>query len=158
MMQDATGFDIGPIVQDAAERYGISVALLLGTLKAESNLRPDAARNGKWPDVSFGMCQMTVQTARMYGIGDGSGTQENIDRVRVKLFDRNVAVEVCAAHLKRCRHTATLHGGGSDLETMVVYNAGRLPLKGDAWWQRYAGHVARYQQCLSWAEKMIGGQ
>lgn len=155
IIPDSEGVNILPQIVEAAKLHGISPEVVLGTLMAESNLRRVAERYGVWPDVSFGMCQMTVATARMYGIGDGTNTPGNIELVKGKLFDRDIAIGVCAAHLERCQRVAKKHGKGTDIETMVVYNAGHLPEREGGWWTRYAGHVKRYQACLERAKIML---
>lgn len=157
---DQTGYDIGPLVEAAAKEHGVPVVGLLALLEAESGLDPYAARYGVWPDVSFGYCQMTVATARYYGIGDGSVSQENIATVREALFDRATAIDVGAEHyggnlafVKAKR--PQLAGDDWLLMGLRVYNGGAWGLT-DEYAARYPGHIAAYRDAIAWAKRLAG--
>lgn len=146
-----TGFDIGPLCQDAASTYDVPLVGLLALLKAESGLNPHAERYGAWPDVSFGLGQQVVAYAPF---GDGSDSAENIAFVRDKLFDRATAIQIAAAHLKSDYATAKAAGDDSVLGGLVVYNCGHYPVLGGDYWTRYAGNVENYKMALAWAEQV----
>ncbi len=115
-MLDTTGYDIGPLVQSVAAEYGIPAVGLLALLKAESNLNPHAARQGIFPDWSYGLGQLTVGLAESYGIGDG--TQASWPALVAALQDRHRAIALAADYYR-----FSLHGAeGSDPS-----------LEGDAW-------------------------
>lgn len=148
-----TGFDLGPLIQDAAERHGCPVVGLLACLKAESGLDPRAERWGTWPDVSFGLGQ---QTAAYAPVGDGTSSPENLERVKAWLFDRRNAIETAAVHLSIDYAVARGCGDGSLLGGLVVYNYGGWPGRDSSYWREYAGNVANYRAAIEWAEGVMG--
>lgn len=119
---------------------------------AESGLNPRAERWGVWPDVSFGLTQITVALAGEFGYGDGSGTPANCASVRAALFDRETALEVGAAYLYGCLITA----GHDWLGALRVYNGGSWALT-DEYAERYPGNLASYERALAWAHQTVGG-
>lgn len=155
-MADSTGFDIGPLVTRYAETYGLPPALLLAMLVAESGNpktgepNPYAERWGDWPDVSFGCVQMTVQTAAQYGIG--RGLPRDAMTVRQALFDRELAIDLGARHLRKKYDLA----GGDWLQSLIAYNAGIPHPEGDWYWVHWKANVVRYQESIKWAMDTIG--
>jgi hypothetical protein len=73
--------DLSPIINAAADRYGIAPYGLAATIASECGLKTgvngDCNRFGYGNDVSFGACQITVGTAAGYGVGDGSYSYAN---------------------------------------------------------------------------------
>lgn len=155
MVLDTTGYDIYPLIQRHAAENGISERLLLAMLIAESGLNPYAARYGTPPDVSFGYSQLIITTAAAYGIGDGSYTEENVERVRDTLFDRETSIRLGAAHLKWTYYVARLYPEERELQALICYNSGNVQERGNWYWQRYGSHVAAYQEALLRAEEML---
>lgn len=149
-----TGFDLGPLIRDAAERNGVPAAGLLACLKAESGLDPAAARWGEWPDVSFGLGQQTVAYAP---VGDGSADPANIERVRTWLKDRRNAIGTAARHLAADYAVARAAGDDSLLGGLIVYNHGSYPVAGASYWTIYAGNLANYRAAIAWAEQKVSG-
>lgn len=56
-----TGRDITDLLNGAAMQYGFDAVDFLGGAIAESNIREHSARNGQWPDVSFGLFHPAVK-------------------------------------------------------------------------------------------------
>lgn len=142
---DASGYDIGPLIQAATGQYSLPPALLLGCLKAESGLDPTAERWGDRTrdahaalddpdrlayilsdllnrelatDVSFGYAQITVPTAASLGLGTGQPTVQNCLAVRTALFDRATSIDLGARYLAGCYRQAQhsdLSGVGGDV-------------------------------------------
>lgn len=158
---DTTGVDIGPLIQAAASRYAVPAYVLLGLLIAESGLNPNAAREGIWPDVSYGLSQMTVATASGYGIGDGSSTRANRDTVKAVLLDRQTSIDLGARHYAgnvafvRSRKPGE-SGDALWLDGLRVYNGGSGALDNPDWEQRWSGNVANYRAALAWAHGVFG--
>jgi hypothetical protein len=67
--------DMAPVVNQAAHQYGISAPGLLATLFTECGVYTHSTRCDRYgygADVSFGRCQVTVQTAQGFGVGGGN--------------------------------------------------------------------------------------
>lgn len=184
---DAEGVNIGPLVEAAGERHGVPARGLLACLKAESNLNPSAARwgdrtfeaeanldnpdrllalvadlelRGLGTDLSFGMGQLTVGTARGYGIGDGSNDLANIFAVRTALFDRGRAIDLAAQHLAGCQAAAQTDypdAAGDDLIilTLRAYNGGAGYGLTEDYAKHFVAHIASYERALSWANRQV---
>lgn len=120
-------------------------------MKAESNLNPYAAREGVWPDVSYGLAQQTVAYAPF---GDGTDSVENVTYVKNRLFDRETAITVCAQKLNSCYATARANGDFSLLGGMLVYNHGSYPPIGDPYYTTYAANVEDYNNSINWAQSL----
>lgn len=77
--------NLSPIINAAAHAYGLPPVGLASTLGAEcgwaTGVNGDCNRIAAWPDVSGGACQVSVQTAGGFGVGDGSDTGYNINNV-----------------------------------------------------------------------------
>lgn len=125
-------------------------------LIAESGLNPEAARYGNWPDVSFGLSQITVATAAGYGIGDGTRSGENIAHVQARLFDRVASIAVGSQHLALCWHQARAYED-RELQALICYNSGSPQPEGNWYWHHYPGNVANYRRALEKAAQMLGG-
>ena len=142
---------------DAAGKYAIPTLLLLACLKAESGLNPEAQRYGMWPDVSFGFGQQTVEYAPW---GDGSDTPANIALVRAKLFDRQTAIDLAAAHLGPEYASAgdMLTSAATPDERILcalsAYNSGSIQAPGNWWWT--GPGCANYRAALIWAHSVTG--
>lgn len=104
---------------------------------------------------------MTVQTAKAYGIGDGSPNSANIAAVREALFDRYTSIMVCARYLAwagsvvRGRHPE-LTGDDFRMACCRVYNGGSGALDNPNYDVKYAGNVSNYQRNLAWAHEALG--
>lgn len=155
---DTEGVDIGPLVEAASAKYaGLTTQLLLAMLKAESGLKRTAAREGSWPDVSYGYSQLTVSTAEGYGIGNGEDTPSNRANVREVLFDRATSIDMGARHLSGCVLRAAEDGYVEDellLEALIAYNSGSTHPRGDWYWTSWPGNVRNYQFALEWAKEV----
>lgn len=149
MVLDTTGVDIWSRMQAAAALWHVDPVLLLALCKAESGLNPTAAREGVWPDVSYGPGQICVATAASLGYGDGSNTAANRALVRDLLTNWAMGLDATARLLADCVRRAD----GDWLGSLVCYNAGHIPPPGDPWWTRWAGNVASYQRALAWAKQ-----
>jgi soluble lytic murein transglycosylase-like protein len=113
-------------------------------LRAESGLNPFAERWGQGADVSFGLAQLTVDTAHGYGIaGDAYA-------VRTALFDRETSIRLGARHLAGCYEQAA----GDWVMALRVYNGGSYGLTDD-YARRYAQHIAAYERAIMWAKEVI---
>ena len=104
-------------------------------------------------DLSFGLCQMSVPTAGLYGIGDGRNTPANIARVRALLAGPAVALDVGAWRLSGCVDAATLTTDPM-LQALICYNSGSIQPEGNAWWLRWAENVRRYRDAIAWARNV----
>jgi soluble lytic murein transglycosylase-like protein len=149
------------MVVGAARQYGLSVVTLLGLLKAESGLNPDAIRRGAWPDCSAGLSQVTVATAGGYGIGNGEDTDENIQTVFAALCDRATAIDLGARILSGCLETVDevmpgLSASDRELQGLIAYNSGSPQSHGNWYWERWHANIDNYLGCLEWAKSVIG--
>lgn len=159
--------DLAPLFEAASWGQGCPLVLLLGAAKAESGLNSHAEHLGVWPDVSFGLAQISV--AYSY-YGDGTDSPANIASVRDYVFAHP---DVDLAEMAK-RLTADLSGardGGADpassgvdlspvggdafLMACVRYNAGHYPPAGDSYWTAYAANVAGYVAGLAWARGVV---
>lgn len=154
---DTEGVDLYFLLSSAAKQYSVPISLLLGMLKAESGLNPKAARYGEWPDLSFGLCQLTVATAKSYGLGDGSFAAANILAVRDALFQRDIAIDVGARHLAGCYERAADYPE-RELQALIAYNSGSPQPEENWYWQKYQSHIASYRYALSWAKEILEDQ
>jgi hypothetical protein len=158
---DTTGHDILPYLRDASTRYDIPAFVLAALCKAESGLNPAAAREGVWPDVSYGLSQMTVATAAGYDIGDGSDSSANRAVVKALLLDRRTSINLGARHYAgnvafvRARHPGE-SGDALWLNALRVYNGGGGALDNPDWERRWGGNVANYRAALEWAHEVFG--
>jgi hypothetical protein len=172
---DWEGVDLWSLVAATSNQYGIPAVALLAMLRAESGLDPHAQRWGRWPDISFGLCQITVQTAEHFGIGNGTNTLQNILAVRAALFDRATAIDVGARFLASCMKTAgrappaliarclenaigSARSRPVDVLIMgglVVYNYGSLPGPSDSYWMTWQANVKNYWDALMWAHEVM---
>lgn len=128
-------------------------------LIAESNLTRLAERWGNWPDVSFGYSQITVATAKKYGIGDGTYNSALV--VRDALFDAETSIKFGARHLAYCMNRAriyddSLEGDDLILNGLIIYNSGGYHPEGDWYWLKYRSHIDRYINSLKDAKIMLG--
>jgi hypothetical protein len=184
---DREGVDLWPFIKAAADRHSLPPLAVAAMLQAESGLSSRAERwgdrtreakesigsperlrqivadleaRGLGADISFGLCQLTVGTAKWYQIGDGSNRVENVLRVRDALFDRATAIDIGTRHLASAmtqakRSDPNREGGDLILGGLVVYNAGWLPPSTHDWWRRWAGNVNNYQRALAWARESL---
>lgn len=163
---DTTGFDIGPLVEAQARDSDVPLAGLIALLRSESGFNPYATRDWTtgaiWPDWSYGLVQMTVQTAVQYGIGDG--TPESWPTVKVALFDRATSLRVGAEHFVKALSAAAAHwpwltGDNLLLHGLAYYNAGGYAFT-DSYWSEPATavNVASYSGSLEWAHRLLREQ
>lgn len=178
---DSEGFDLGPLVTEAAERHDVPIRGLLACLRAESNLNRLAERwgdqtyeaqhailnrgrllaivadlelRGQDADVSFGLGQLSVGTAAGYDVGNGSNDISNILAVRTALFDRETAIDLAARHLAYCYSASAdwTYPDDADLRSLVTYNRGSMAGPNSTYWTVYAENVQRYHEALAWAD------
>ena len=146
---------------------------LLSLLIAESGLNPHAERFGTrtqeaqryiisgdwaglehiinltWPDISFGLSQLTVSTAASYGIGSGSKTAANCIAVRRVLFDRWTAISLGARHFARSiAAVVRFQDPEPVLAALIHYNSGAYQPRGNWYWERWTGNIYTYRQAL----------
>ena len=91
----SNNIDLSSYLNSAGSANGVSPIGLAATLGGECGLNTgngnfsatndDCSRYGLWPDVSFGACQVTVQTAGMFGWGNGLYTTGNTNYVHFNL-------------------------------------------------------------------------
>lgn len=102
-------------------RHPFPPRLLVAQAIAESDLSEVAARERKWPDVSYGLWQQTVKWAP---IGDGSDTQRNRTFVMVALTTNIPLAARIAAKQLGAHYRIT----GDPEEAMSRYNNPSLTL------------------------------
>jgi hypothetical protein len=149
------------LVEAKCAEYGLPLWYGLGMLMAESGLNAEAERWGVWPDVSFGLGQMTVQTAEGYGIGNGQDTPANRAYVRDVLLDRETNVDVCFRHLAGCLETAKAWGYEGEemyLQGLIAYNSGSPKPEGNWWWEKWGHNVETYRAGLAWSRETLATQ
>lgn len=141
----------------------IPLVLLVACLIAESGLNPFAAREGDWPDVSYGLGQQICLYANGYGIGNGEDTPSNRAICKAALFDRKTSINIAASHL-RDNYVAALgyyrpvddsYGDSLVMLALTAYNSGSPREPGSAWYQEYAGNVSTYKNALVRAHGMV---
>lgn len=158
MVLDTTGVDLYPLIQRAVRRYDVPTVAVLAMLIAESGLNPRAERWGVHPDISFGLSQITIETAKGYGLGDG--TLATALSVRTALFNRATAVDLGTRHLAgnlayvRERKPQQV-GDALLLDALRVYNGGGGALDNPAWEARWAANVASYRVALRRAHELL---
>ena len=150
---DTDGRELWPLVEDVARIRAVPPVLLLATAYAESNLNPRATREGAWPDVSYGLMQVTVQVAGGLGIGNGQDTWANREAVRAAMYDRRTSLMAGAQVLWGAMSYATT---GDWLEALCVYNAGTWGRSAE-YREIYADNVARYEAAIAWAKAITAG-
>lgn len=137
-------------------RFALHDPVKLGQIIADLEAR------GLGADLSFGYGQMTVQTAAGYQLGDGSNRVENVLHVRQALFNRELSVNVTAAHLHLCQRSVEqkpdhpVVRADKALASLVRYNAGWLPPPDSDWWRVWSQNVARFKKALRWARGLVG--
>lgn len=153
-----TGRDVSGLFNAMAERYGFDPAWLVGGAIAESGLRERAARNGVWPDVSYGLFQTAVKwlpADALPGLQRSDGrTADDTPANRSAAFSwatdaanqTPYAARVFAANLARA--------GGDPQRAWELWNAPSLdwdsPL--DA---QHAANRRNYQRSLAEAERYV---
>lgn len=133
------GHDIGPAINQLADREQMDAQGFLGLLIAESNLDEQARRPvdpaqdlAYWPDVSGSLGQQTVRYAVSFGLGDGSSTRANIDAVMARLmtdlaFTLDIAAQQWGAFYRASGDWRTAcakynGGGGATWQTIPAAN------------------------------------
>ena len=114
-----------PVVATAFARQGLPPELGCAIARQESNWDPTAtATNPK--DIAmggaFGLCQMTLDTARALGHADITPAQLHDPAINASL-----AAELCAANLKRLAPGRSVYDCAADL--LAMYNSGRVLAK-----------------------------
>lgn len=84
-----------------AQEHGLVPWEFLGGAIAESNLDPDAWRQGVWPDWSAGLFQQTVEFADE---GDHTASDENVALIKRLYFDPAYACDVAAKKYRYWRY------------------------------------------------------
>ena len=92
--------EVVALIVAKAREHGIEPWELLGGAIAESNLDPQAWRQGVWPDQSAGLFQQTVAYAEE---GDHTESPENVALIKRLYFDPSHACDVAAAAYRRWR-------------------------------------------------------
>jgi hypothetical protein len=119
---DAPG-DFGQLINSTAKAYGLYPPLLLAVLRTECGFYTHSFtcdRYGIPPDVSFGWCQVTVQTAAQFGVG-------NFNVEAVRQYDNNIRHCVVMAARVLSSYSAYEQRVGCDLpppNLYVAWNAG----------------------------------
>lgn len=119
-----TGEGLDDLLNSAGNEYGFDPVALVGLLIAESGLRATAAREGVWPDVSYGISQVAVAWAEIPGLarsGDGTALDTAANRAVARSFFFNAGnaigytVPRFAAYWRQ--------GGGDALRACELWNA-----------------------------------
>lgn len=137
-----------------SDARGIPRRLGIGAGIAESGLRQYAERNGKWPDVSYGIGQQIVLFAP---VGDRSDTPANRELVKQWLFDPANAIPLMIQKLAGSFHDPNNPGTTEDERVMMAlyrYNTGNYNAPGGI----YAGNVGNYQRALAQADRMLAAR
>ena len=124
--------------------------------------------DSEWPDISFGYSQCIVL---FHYEGNHEATVDNCISVRNRVF-ADPARDILEIG-KRLRNHMDLasylysegllpHQVFDDVEpiwlaALIRYNAGRIPVENDPWWDRWAGNVANYKAALVSARELLGG-
>lgn len=132
-----------------AERYGTQTRYAQAALREGDYNELAGIILEEWPDISFGLSQMTVQTASGYKIGNGAQTVDNVLYVRKRLFDRATAIEVGVKHLAGC------YAPNDYLQTLIKYNSGDYHFEKDWYWEEYLANIEAYKSAIEWANEAI---
>jgi hypothetical protein len=108
--------EIIALIVAKAHEHGIEPWELLGGAIAESNLDPNAYRDGPWPDKSPGLFQQTIKFADE---GDHTDSPENIALIKHLYFDPVHATDVAAKKYLYWRHDPDV----PPLTAWVAYNS-----------------------------------
>lgn len=156
-----TNRDITGMLNEVADRYHLDAAWLLAGAIAESNIREQAARNGTWPDVSYGLYQEAVKWLAPEASGGPAGltrltdgtvvdTPTNRAIARAWAFDASNQLDYVAPRYRSLLDRA----GGDPLLAWCLWNAPGLD------WAhpdpQHALNKASYQRALDRAEEYVG--
>lgn len=139
-----TRSEIIALIVAKAREYDIEPWEFLGGAIAESNLDPNAYRDGPWPDKSPGLFQQTIKYADE---GDHTDSPENIARIKSLYFDPVHACDVAAKKYRYWRHDPDV----PPLTAWVAYNSPgfyRTPEE--------SPNVENYRRALSEAQAILG--
>lgn len=158
--EDASNFDVGPLLQKYAALEEIPLVGLVALIHAESGFDPTAVRRGTWPDVSGGYSQMTVQTAAGYGLGDGTADPDNVEAVLGALQGRETGIRLAARHFAMCLAVVDQRFPGIAGDERIIlglraYNGGAGYGLTDAYAQDYAANLASYRAALKLAHQVL---
>lgn len=101
----AQGGPFDPLIQNAADTYGVSYALLHKQIFKESSFNPKAVS----PTGPRGLAQMTRATGMAYGLVHDED-----------FFDPAKSIDAAARHMRDSIHIA----GGDELKALLLYNQG----------------------------------
>jgi hypothetical protein len=139
-----TGDEIIALIVLKAEEHAIEPWEFLGGAIAESELVPDAFRDGPWPDKSAGLFQQTVKFADE---GDHSASPENIALIRQLYSDPVHACDVAARKYRYWRHDPEVPA----LTAWCAYNGPSFYKTPEA-----SPNVNNYRRALDEARRILG--
>ena len=100
-----------PLVTQAAAKYSIPTALLLGHIKQESNFKPDARLDEPaLKDASWGMVQLLLGTAK------GLDPDATVEKLLDPVYNIDLAAKLISKNLVRYN--------GNIQDAIAAYNAG----------------------------------
>lgn len=97
-MVSHTPAELESLIQQASNKYGISVDLLKGVIKAESSFNPNARSQAG----AMGLMQLMPQTAASLGVKDAYDPAQNIEggarylKKMLNMFDNDVKLALAA--------------------------------------------------------------
>jgi hypothetical protein len=136
--------EIIALIVAKAHEHGIEPWELLGGAIAESNLDPNAYRDGPWPDKSPGLFQQTIKFADE---GDHTDSPENIALIKHLYFDPVHATDVAAKKYLYWRHDPDV----PPLTAWVAYNSPGFYHTPDE-----SPNVENYRAGLAEARRILG--
>lgn len=133
-----------------SDAAGVPRRLSLACGIAESNLRQYATREGKWPDVSYGIGQQIVLYAP---VGNGQDTPENRAVVKQWLYDPENAIPLMVGKLA-ANYDNRIKAGYSEADAQMLalakYNSGQWTIPSD-----YSANYDNYRRGFIQADAIL---
>lgn len=149
-MRDWTREEIIARIIAYSDAAGVPRRLSLACGIAESNLRQYATREGKWPDVSYGIGQQIVLYAP---VGNGKDTPENRELVKQWLYDPENAIPLMVGKLA-ANYDNRIKAGYSEADAQMLalakYNSGQWTIPSD-----YSANYDNYRRGFIQADAIL---